>query len=103
VLALERRRDIASLGRADTQTELVVRNLSLHQPHEVALGSSTHKRHPFLVKHVVACRYIGRHVTADRVTHVLGAVRVELSSRVSDGLGVSVWEGERDQMHDCGN
>ena len=46
----------------------------------------THERHPFLVEDIAAGWDVGRDVSADRVTDVLGTVGVELSSRVTIGL-----------------
>lgn len=68
VLALEGGRDVVGLGGADSETELVVR----------------HERHPLLVEHVLT-RHVGRHVSSDRVSEVLGSVGVELSSVITVG------------------
>ena len=46
-------------------------------------SESTHERHPLHVEDIFTRGEVGRHVSADRVSEVLGTPRVELSSRVT--------------------
>jgi hypothetical protein len=56
----------------------------------------TYERHPLLVEDVTAGGHVGSDISADGVTDVLGAVGVELSSRVAGGLVVSGARGSDD-------
>lgn len=69
VFTLQSSGNVVVLSSADSETELVVRD----------------ERHPFLVEDIAAGWDVGRDVSADRVTDVLGTVGVELSSRVTIG------------------
>lgn len=80
--------NVAVLSSADSETELVVRDLNAISPSPMDMQNLmiTHERHPFLVEDIAAGWDVGRDVSADRVTDVLGTVGVELSSRVTIGL-----------------
>ena len=83
VLALERSGDVGGLGGTDSQTELVERDLTISADRWRQGVRKAYERHPLLVEDIATSWDVGGNVTTDRVTDVLGSVRVELSSRVT--------------------